>query len=55
MYANVSFEPSTRSMYSFSRRVSIAWNEKLNKDDHEVKGTHLFDIRDLRREALGDL
>lgn len=24
MYANVSLVPSTRSMYSFSRRVSIA-------------------------------
>ena len=55
MYANVSFEPSTRSMYSLSRRVSIAWREGLNDNDHEVEGTHLFDIRDLRREALGDL
>ena len=63
-YANVSRVPSTRSMYSFSSKWSIAWHTRQRASgQHKAVGrkgagvtpTHLLDIRDLRREPLRNL
>lgn len=54
-YAKVSLVPSTRSMYSFSSNVSIAYNACELVANGETGRAYLFNIWDLGRKPLRDL